>query len=80
MPPLCAIVERGQNTGVQVTPHKFSNGKYLVAKRKGVKPVEVDPNEMESSSKRGIGARMSKHLKRHPPGGFRPTSIRGVMP
>ena len=80
MPNLYAIVEREQNTGIQVTPHKYSNGKYHVAKKKGDKPVEVNLNEIESFVKRGFGVRMSNNSKRHPPGLFRAMSIRGVTP
>jgi len=80
MPHLYAIVERGQNRGIHVTPHKYANGKYHVAKKKGDRPVEVDLDEIESYIKRGFGVRMSNKLKRHPPGLFRPISIRGVTP
>jgi hypothetical protein len=33
-PKLYAIVQRGQNRGARVTPHKYVDGKYHVARKK----------------------------------------------
>jgi hypothetical protein len=48
-----AIVQRGQNRGIRVTPHKYANGKYHVAKKKEDLAIEVDYHEIESYLKRG---------------------------
>jgi hypothetical protein len=77
MPSLYAIMQRGQNRGIQVTPHKYSNGKYHVTRKKEDRPLEVNFGEIETYIKRGYGVRMSNRLRRHPPGLFMPDSIRG---
>jgi hypothetical protein len=74
---LSAIVQRGQNRGIRVTPHKYTDGKYRVAKKKEDRPIKVDFDEIESYIRRGYGLRMSNRLKRHPPGLFMPKSIDG---
>ena len=74
---ISAIVQRGQNRGIRVTPHKYSNGKYHVARKKEDLPIEVDYDEIESYLKRGYGVRMSNKLKQHRPGLFIPASIDG---
>jgi len=75
MPLLHAIVRRGQNVGIRVTPHKYANRKYKVAKRKEDRPTEVDLEEIESFIKQGYGLRMSNKREKHPPGLFMPDSI-----
>jgi hypothetical protein len=74
---LYAIVDRGQNKGIRVEPHKYRNGKYKVARRKDDRPIQVELVEIESYIKRGYGVRMGNKLKRHPPGLFMPKSIHG---
>jgi hypothetical protein len=74
---LYAIVDRGQNKGTRVEPHKYRNGKYKVARRKEDRPIQVEFVEIESYIKRGYGVRMGNKLKRHPPGLFMPKSIQG---
>ena len=77
MPHLYAIVQRGQNKGIQVKPHKYLNWKYHVARKKEDRPIEVDLDEIETYIKRGYGVRMSNRLQRHSPGLFMPKSIHG---
>jgi hypothetical protein len=74
---LYAIVKRGKNKGIIVTPHEYENGKYRVARRKEDIPLEVDQHELEPSLGRGLGIRMSNKDANHPPGLFRPKSILG---
>jgi hypothetical protein len=71
-------VGRGKNIGIRVTPHKYSNGKYRVAKWKEDWPTEVDLGEIESFVHRHYGVRMSNRLEKHPPGLFMPRSIMGL--
>ena len=74
---ISAIVQRGQNRGIRVTPHKYANGKYHVAKKKEDLPIEVDYGEIKSYLAKGYGVRMSNKLKKHPPGLFMSASIDG---
>jgi hypothetical protein len=74
---ISAIVQRGQNHGIPVTPHKYANGKYRVARKKEDRAIEVDYDEIEAHIRRGYGVRMSNKLKKHPPGLFMPKSIEG---
>lgn len=74
---LYAIVQRGQNLGIRVTPHKYADGKYHVARKKEDRPIKVELAQIESYIRRGYGVRMSNRLERHPPGLFTPKSIEG---
>lgn len=74
---LYAIVQRGQNSGIRVEPHKYADGKYHVARKKEDRPIKVDFEEIESYIRRDYGVRMGNRLMRHPPGLFMPKSIRG---
>lgn len=73
---LYAIVKRGGNVGITVTPHEYANGKYHVARRKEDMPIEVDYAEIPDYVRRGYGVRMG--AEGHPPGLFMPESIRGL--
>jgi hypothetical protein len=74
---LSARVSRGQNTGILVTPHKYTNGKYRVAMRKEGPYIEVDLDEIKSYLHRGYRVRMSNKLHKHPPGLISRESIDG---
>ena len=74
---LYAIVQRGKNAGIRVTPHKYRDGKYHVAREKEDSPVRVDADEVKSYIRRGYGLRMGNRLAGHPPGLFMPQSIYG---
>jgi hypothetical protein len=74
---LYAIVQRGQDSGIRVEPHKYADGKYHVSRKKEDPPIKVDLDEIESYIRRGYGVRMGNRLKRHPPGLFMPESIYG---
>jgi hypothetical protein len=74
---LSAIVKRGQNKGIRVTPHKYTDGTYHVARKKEEPPTKVALDEVVSYVRRGYGVRMGDRLKKHPPGLFMPKSIDG---
>jgi hypothetical protein len=74
---LYAEVKRGQNIGIRLTPHKYRNGKYHVAKKKGGPYFDVDFDDIASWVRRGYGVRMSNKPQKHPPGLIMPESIQG---
>jgi hypothetical protein len=74
---LYAIVRRGHNRGIRVTPHKYADGTYHVARKKEDPPKKVRLEEIVSWLRIGYGLRMSNRLERHPPGLFMPESIDG---
>ena len=74
---LFAIVWRGKNIGLRLTPHKYKNGIYHVARKKGGPYFDVDLDEIPSWIERGYGLRMSNTSENHPPGLIMPQSIRG---
>ena len=53
MATLYATVQRGQNKGIHVTPHKYANGKYRVGLKKEGLYVDVDYDEIERWIRRG---------------------------
>lgn len=75
---LYGIVKRGKNAGITVTPHRYANGKYKVAKRKEDTPIEVDFREIADYIRQGYGVRMGNTSESHPPGLFMPPSIVGL--
>ena len=74
---LYAEVLRGQNVGIRLTPHKYRNGKYRVARKKGGPYTDVDFDEIVSWIQRGHGVRMSNKQQKHPPGLISAESIKG---
>jgi hypothetical protein len=74
---LYAEVKRGQNVGIRLTPHKYRNGKYRVARKKGGPYTDVGFEEIVSWIRRGYGVRMSNKLQEHPPGLIRAESVQG---
>jgi hypothetical protein len=74
---LYAFVKRGKNRGIIVTPHKYEDGKYRVARRKEDIHIAVDQNELKPAIARGLGIRMGNKQAGHSPGLFMPKSILG---
>lgn len=75
---LYAVVKRGRNAGIQIEPHKYSNGKYKVRKGGRTNPYrDVDFDDLASLIRSGYGVRMSSKPHRHPPGLIQPESICG---
>jgi hypothetical protein len=71
-----AIVWRGKDKGIEVTPHKYRNGLYQVKRRKRDRPTYVELHELAEYIEDGYGVRMGNRDERHPPGLFMPESIR----
>jgi hypothetical protein len=74
--PLYAIVWRGKDINIQLAPHKYGDGKYHMAKRKG-EYIHVDFDKIIPRIREGYGLRMSDPSKKHPPGLIMPQSIQG---
>ena len=72
------MVKRGKHAGITVTPHRYANGKYHVAKRKEDAPIEVDYGDIAAYVQRDYGVRMGNEDENHPPGLFMPRSILGL--
>jgi hypothetical protein len=82
MTTLFATVRWGKNTGIQVEPHRYANGKYRLAwnyeKRKQY--IETDFVGIEPLLRRGMRLWMSNGREKHPPGLVLPKSIHGWKP
>jgi hypothetical protein len=74
---LFAIVERGENKGIRVTPHKYKDGRYQIAKHRDGPYLRVSYDEIVSRIRQGYGVRMSNKQEQHRPGLFKPQSIQG---
>jgi len=72
---LYAIVKRGKNTGIEVEPNLYLDGKYHIVKKKDDTPILAEENELLSYVRRGYGIRMGNKHMNHPPGLFMPHSI-----
>jgi len=72
---LYAIVKRGNNTGIEVEPTRYRDGKYRVAKRKEGPWKMADLHELPSYVRRGYGIRMGNKKEKHSAGLFMPRSI-----
>jgi hypothetical protein len=73
---LYAVVWRGKNFGIRLTPHKYKDGTYHVARKKG-EYIHVGFDEIIPRIRDGYGLRMSNPSEKHPPGLIMPQSIQG---
>jgi len=75
---LYAIVNRGSNAGIRLTPHLYKDSRFRVAKRKEGPYIAVDTEEaIPSYLREGYRLRMSNPKQGHSPSLIRPKSIRG---
>jgi hypothetical protein len=71
-------VRRGENTGIRLTPHKFKDKTFHVAKKKGDQYVHLETEEQVVQYLRsGYSLRMSNRKENHAPSLIAPESICG---
>jgi hypothetical protein len=75
---LYAEVKRGADKGIRLTSHRFKDGRFAVAKKKGDAYIFLDSEEQVIHYLTlGYLLRMSNKKERHAPSLIAPTSIRG---
>ncbi len=75
---LYAEVRCGKDTGISLTPHRFRDGRFAVARKKGEDYKFLDTEEeVVSHLAQGYLLRMSNRKERHAPSLIAPDSIYG---